>query len=595
MTVATGTLLSLSLMAQPPVRDAARTAATGTAAIAGVVSTDAQPSRPLRRATVTLVFADNAPDNQVRRSTVTDDAGKFQFTGLPAGRYLVNASRPGWIGMSYGAKRPGRSGTRVAVEEGQIATIAMRLPRTSVITGVVLDSTGQPVPLVNVRAMRYAVINGERRLVATGTTRGPDERGAYRIYGLAAGEYYVSADVRANPFTDGRDLHLTTDVDVQQATQAIRQGPALAGGLAAIDTAASRSVGYVPVYYPGTTAPAQATLLTLRAGEERNGVDFPLALVRTARVEGTVSSPDGPLPPTTSVDLVHTDRGASGAVFEGFRTTRAGADGQFHFADVAPGAYTVAARAAVPPPPGTARGAGSAPIMWATSEISVEGQPISGVSLMLQPGLTVTGSLRFDGASALPANLSDARVALSPAGNSQIAISGGAATVDASGRFTISGVSPGRYRVTATFTSARAWTYRSAMVGGEDAVDRPFEVRGHVNDLVVTFTDHPAELDGKVLTASGAPLRDAYVIMFPADPAAWYSQSRRIRSFSPSTDGSYSFKNLFSGDYLVAVVDDVEPGEWFDPAFLQRLMPAATKISIAEGEKKVQDIRAGGG
>jgi hypothetical protein len=233
--------------------------------------------------------------------------------------------------------------------------------------------------------------------------------------------------------------------------------------------------------------------------------------------------------------------------------------------------------------------------MWATSEISVEGQPISGVSLMLQPGLTVTGSLRFDGASAVPANLSGARVSLSPASSSQVAISGGAATVDASGRFTISGVSPGRYRVTATFTSARAWTYRSAMVGGEDVVDRPFEVRGHVNDLVVTFTDHPAELDGKVLAASGVPLRDAYVIMFPADPTAWYSQSRRIRAFTPSTDGSYSFKNLLSGDYLVAVVDDVEPGEWFDPAFLQRLMPAATKISIAEGEKKVQDIRAGGG
>ena len=114
----------------------------------------------------------------------------------------------------------------------------------------------------------------------------------------------MSADVRSNPFTEGRDLHLTTDVDVQQATQAIRQGPAQAGGPAAIDTAAPRSVGYVPVYYPGTPAPAQATLLTLRAGEERGGIDFPLALVPTARVEGTVSSPDGAVPANTSVDLL---------------------------------------------------------------------------------------------------------------------------------------------------------------------------------------------------------------------------------------------------------------------------------------------------
>jgi hypothetical protein len=40
-------------------------------------------------------------------------------------------------------------------------------------------------------------------------------------------------------------------------------------------------------------------------------------------------------------------------------------------------------------------------------------------------------------------------------------------------------------------------------------------------------------------------------------------------------------------------VDDVEPGEWFDPAFLQRLAPGAAKVTIANGEWKVQDIRLG--
>ena len=53
MTGATATLLlSLSVIAQAPVRDGARAAATGTAAIAGVISSDTQPSRPLRRVMV---------------------------------------------------------------------------------------------------------------------------------------------------------------------------------------------------------------------------------------------------------------------------------------------------------------------------------------------------------------------------------------------------------------------------------------------------------------------------------------------------------------------------------------------------------------
>jgi hypothetical protein len=39
---------------------------------------------------------------------------------------------------------------------------------------------------------------------------------------------------------------------------------------------------------------------------------------------------------------------------------------------------------------------------------------------------------------------------------------------------------------------------------------------------------------------------------------------------------------------------DPEPGSWYDPAFLQQLESSALRVSIAEGEKKVQDIRISG-
>jgi len=44
---------------------------------------------------------------------------------------------------------------------------------------------------------------------------------------------------------------------------------------------------------------------------------------------------------------------------------------------------------------------------------------------------------------------------------------------------------------------------------------------------------------------------------------------------------------------LVALTDDVETGEWLDPAFLQRLSPAATRIVVAAREDKTIDLRAG--
>jgi hypothetical protein len=47
--------------------------------------------------------------------------------------------------------------------------------------------------------------------------------------------------------------------------------------------------------------------------------------------------------------------------------------------------------------------------------------------------------------------------------------------------------------------------------------------------------------------------------------------------------------------YLLAPAEDVEPGEWFDPTFLQRVSPAAVRVTIGEGEKKVQSVRVGGG
>ena len=93
----------------------------------------------------------------------------------------------------------------------------------------------------------------------------------------------------------------------------------------------------------------------------------------------------------------------------------------------------------------------------------------------------------------------------------------------------------------------------------------------------------------------GRPSPDYTVVLFPAEPSLWVPQSRRIQGVRPAADGAYVIRNLPAGNYLVAAVDDVEPGEWFDPAFLQRLVPAAVRITIADSEQKVQDVRIGGG
>jgi hypothetical protein len=134
------------------------------------------------------------------------------------------------------------------------------------------------------------------------------------------------------------------------------------------------------------------------------------------------------------------------------------------------------------------------------------------------------------------------------------------------------------------------WTIKSSAIGGQEALDVPFSLERSAADAVVTLTDAPPELSGTVLDSSGRPAPDYSVVVFSADRQHWTPQSRRIQSVRPTAAGKYIVRNLPAGDYLIAAVVDVEPGEWFDPNYLQQLSGSSLKITVGDGEKKVQDV-----
>jgi hypothetical protein len=170
----------------------------------------------------------------------------------------------------------------------------------------------------------------------------------------------------------------------------------------------------------------------------------------------------------------------------------------------------------------------------------------------------------------------------------------GAATADASGAFSFKGVTPGRYRV-AVLGQPGGWYTRTAMVQGHDAADTPIAIgTDDVEGIEISFTDKPTELSGDLLDATGRPASEFFIVVYSADKTLWMPQSRRIQSVRPGTDGRFRVANLPPGDYFIAAVTDVEQGEWFDPSFLASLVSASTKITLAEGEKKVQNLKIGG-
>jgi protocatechuate 3,4-dioxygenase beta subunit len=587
-----------------------------------VVSSSGQPAR---RARVVLSGSSEVGGG---RTTSTDDMGRFTFTALPEGRYNLSASKPGHIGGSYGQRQPGRPGTPIQLADGQRLQVQLQIARGGVITGTVLDEHGEGIPGTPVRALRYVMQSGTRTLQTAGAGQ-TDDRGVYRIFGLQAGEYVVFATPRNNNRQDSETARLAELQALMQQSEALARvdatrAQAVSGRISQLRASAPAdqpddgASGYAPVYYPGTTSPSSAATITVAPGEEKGSIDFQYQVVSVARVEGTVTSSTAQLPSNVQVSLVNSGFAAPG-ISPG--SVRADSQGSFRIANVPPGQYTIVARATVPgagresregrgPLPfgrgeqidGRGRGMAAGPEatrLWATSEITVDGRNQT-VALTLQPGMSVSGRITFEGTSVPPpSDLTRIRVTLTPvmtAGMPNELSSTAGGRVDADGRFTIASVVPGRYRLSGG-GATQGWSLGSSIIEGQDSLDFPIEVRPgqNITGAVMTFVDRQSELTGTIVNDRSQPVPDYSLIVYPSEQRFWTPQSRRIQSTRPATDGRYAFRNLPAGDYRLVPVYDPEPGSWFDPAFLQQLDSAAVRVSIGDGERKEQNLRVPSG
>jgi len=582
---------------------------TGTASIVGTVVA-ADTGRVVRRVHVVLSSTGSSSTPNVTLAVTTTDDGQFKFSNLPAGEFLLTASRPGFLDSTFGQKQPGdgRPGTPIALLDAQkLDRVSLPIARGGIITGTVVDDHGEPEFGAQVRALRWVMRTGERSLQVAASTS-TDDRGMYRLTGLVPGDYLVSATstdqpaseqavalakMRAEASAGAGDLYGAAmqelKLTVANLTGAAGSGP-------------DEPAGYAPVFYPGTTQPASATTLTLGVSEERPAVDLALQLVPLVRVTGIVSGAAGQ---AGSIPVTLTPVG-SPVPFPGPRTTRLAADGTFTFTGVAPGSYNVLAETAnvtmafrvvsgdqMISTIGKPDGAPEMPVLWASTDLTVDGHTLAPLALVLQPAMTLTGRLVASGAGT-PPDFTRVRISAaaassqSPERNAQVS----PAKVDASGRFTVNGFIPGRYRLNVAGV-ASPWKVASAGVGGRDAMDLPLEVRStdDLTGMVVTLTDRSTTVSGRLQDANGQPGPNFTVVVFPSDNRYWLPQARRIQATRPGTDGRYSVHGLPPGDYRVAVVPDVEPGQWYDPAWLQSVIAQSIAFTLAEGQQLTQDLR----
>jgi hypothetical protein len=636
----------------------------GTAALSGMVVTTDETPQPIRRAMVTAIN----PEGGVNRTTFTDEAGRFSIAALPEGRYTLRATKAPFIRAAFGARRVDGPGTPITLQNAhQMTDIVLRMTRGAVLTGRITDENGEPAFGVSVRALQMRMQFGERTFVTVASAGSigdrTDDRGIYRFFGLPPGEYVVTASPRitvgeVRAMTDGEIRAIMQALQQQQA-QAARQAqsfgqkppvtsvnPAQAGAAATPPASDDEkvTVAYAPVYYPGTTAASSALTVTIGAGEERTGLDFPLRLVRTTTVEGMVALPPGVTPQSVQLSMAPAaapgGMGLAGLEVIAMQRVAVGPDGKFTYTAIAPGQYTISARAtagpagpAPPPPPplpsgatGTIRftaaaGGGEMIVMpemrgsadpnatqyWAMADVSVDGTPVTGVSLSLQPGMTIAGKVEFRSGVTRPGgDFSGVRLNLFPVltgGGVRVSQGMPTARVDRTGQFKITGVIPGRYRLSGAAPvapgtgPAPGWRLASAMVKGRDVLDFQLDVApgGDIENVVVTFTDVTQNVNGRLQDATGRPAPDYTIVVFATDSRYWTAQTRRVRSARPSTDGRFSVLNLPPGEYRIAAVVDAVPNEINDPAFLEQIVGASYPFTLAFGETKTQDLKISGG
>ena len=265
--------LCASAQAQQSGVSAPKPETTGTGSITGRVVNE--NGEPLPNAVVSISAVGRGSSDP---GVATDRDGNFQFESLDTNlQYYISAAMPAYTALprNPAANQP------AAYRAGDSVTLT--LIKGGVITGRVTNAAGEP--LVGIRVQAEMVVrsrNGRRVLNGWAMERLTDDRGVYRIYGLAPGPYLVMAGGAGMSYSSSNVDPYDTDV---------------------------------PTFAPSSTRDT-ASEVNVRSGEEVANIDITYRGEQGRTISGIVSAPAGE---TERVSVSLTPVGESGASWSGQR------------------------------------------------------------------------------------------------------------------------------------------------------------------------------------------------------------------------------------------------------------------------------------
>jgi len=540
-----GLLFAFSLRAQsnPTASDAAA-ANKETCSISGIVVRQ-DTGEPLNKAKVTLFNREKWEDSVF---DLTDSQGRFLLDELACDSYLLRASHPGFVEMSYGQRKPNDPGALLTLTPGQkMAGLVFKLQRTAVITGRVFDENGEPASGAIVRALRPTG-QGRRQQTRELGKAETNDLGEFRIYDLAPGRYYI--EVGYDPWSFRKE----------SGPRPIRRIP---------------KKGYLEAFYPSTTDPSKAQTLTLNPGGELTGLDFRMELVTMNIVRGKILNP----PPSSAsgggVGVFLLPRGSALGAHDSIDTNAMAKDGTFAFQRVPPGSYYINA---------SYFDGETKDWFWLSRPLEVAETDIEGIYLAFAPPIPIWGRVVWEGDQ--KSDLSSFRVSLR-ATKEQLPNPGSQA-LKPDGSFLFRSVNEGEYRPLILAPNRNCYI-KSARVGTTPMVDGKLAIHpGADNSLEFVVGCGAAQVDGQVLTSDSLPASGVYVALVPEPNLRQDSLS--YHDETTDQNGHFLLKGISPGEYKLFSWDAVEGGDWLDADFLKPFEDKGVSIHLEEGDHKIIEL-----
>jgi protocatechuate 3,4-dioxygenase beta subunit len=510
--------------------------------IAGTI-VNAVGGNPLARARVSIVDASNPQNTQWM---VTSEDGRFEFKQVGPGKYALQGAKRGFIPAGYNQHE--QFSTAIVTGAGfDTASLVLRLAPSAIISGKILDESGDPVRNAMVSLYREDRRVGVGRIIRFGNDF-TDDQGAYEFTRLDAGSYFIS--VTTMPWYA---VHPVTS----------RQ-PGTENVTPTVDR--SLDVAYPLTYYGDGTEPNDAAPIPVRGGDHLQ-VDIHLNPVPALHLLFHVSenSPNGVTMPV----LVKPS-------FDGMEIAQRGnvqyqmvSPGLYEMNGVAPGRYTVRM-------PGNGRGD------QANNEIDVtnDGQELDVSKIM--PGSNIKARVQLLGEAALPSHLG---IALR---NSKMRIAAWE-EVNAKNEIEFKGVAADKYDVLAFAQSKEFSVVRISSKTSETPGHTLNVTTGSSNAVSLSLVEGAVNVEGFAKRA-GEPAPGAMVVLVPKDPESHRELFRRDQS---DQDGSFNLQGVIPGVYTIVAIENGWDLDWVRPGVIAHYGKHGKTVTVSErtqGSIHMQDV-----